>query len=165
MARIAGGKGRGYTSPHMYHRPALFKTLALSLLLLSLPCAYSLGSATEIQTYSDSAFNGTLTLLSDGRLQLSMDDGSLIFLGPGAAVDVQTIGKAGQVTFRRDAAGKVIFAADPQLVLIYTFMYTRDGTGLYMTDPKDMMTWFHFDGTTGKITDAQLPSNKKIVFP
>lgn len=141
-------------------RLKLFILLSLTL-LFTLP----LGAATAVSSISDSSFNGTLTLLSDGRLQLSMRDGSSIFLGPGPQVDPQQIGKSTQLSLRQDAQGKVIFAADPQKILIYTFQYNRDGVRLFFTDPLDMVSIFWFDPATGKATEALLPSGRKIQFP
>jgi hypothetical protein len=110
----------------------------------------------------DPSFDGTLTVQPDGGLELSMRDGSLILLGLGGLVKPQTIGTTDNLSLRSDLKGRVIFAADSQLFLIYTFRYKRDDSWVFMTDPKDMVSGFSFDAATGKIKEILLPSGKRI---
>jgi hypothetical protein len=145
-----------------------FRIFISQILILSvffLPSAYSFGANSESSSISDQSFNGSWNLQSDGRLQLSMADGSLIFIGPGGQVDPQTIGQTNKLSLRRDQTGRVIFAADSQLILIYTFRYKRDNSWVMMTDPEDMVSGFKLDPTTGKITGILLPSGKRLSFP
>jgi hypothetical protein len=135
------------------------------LILTSLSWVGPLGANSETLSVSDPAFNGTLSLLSDGRLALILRDGSRIFVGPRASVDPQRIGKAGQPSCRKDPTDRIIFAADRHFVLIYTFRYARDNAWVIMTDPQAMVTRFGFDKSTGKIREAQLSSGRKILFP
>src|SRR5665811_2131840 len=121
----------------MNKRIRIFVSKYYFLFAFSLLFADSFGAASETRTISDKSFNGTLTVLSDGRLELSMKDGSRIFLGPGNLVDPRTIGKTDNLSLRSDPQGRIIFVADRQLVLIYTFQYKPDNSWLIMTDPKD----------------------------
>lgn len=148
---------------NQWFRIFIFKIFIISVFFL--PTIYSFGANSESYSISDQSFNGSWKLLSDGRLQLSMTDGSLIFIGLNGQVDPQTIGQTNKLSLRRDQTGRIIFAADPQLILIYTFRYKRDNSWVMMTDPQDMVSGFQFDASTGKITAILPPSGKKLLFP
>lgn|GEM_PF-6984829 len=135
------------------------------LLIFSLLFADSFAANPETRSISDKGFAGALTAQSDGGLELSMGDGSFIFLGPGDRVDPRTIGKTTPPTLRRDITGRVIFAADRGMVLIYTFRFNHNHTRIFMTDPEDMVTVFDFDGVSGRIKQVLLPFGRKLLYP
>jgi hypothetical protein len=143
----------------------IFSPQVFFLLIFPLLITDSIGAVSGTRSVSENGFNGTLTVHTDGCLELSMRDGSRIFLGPGALVEPRMIGKTGQPSLRRDQKGRVIFAADSQGVLIYTFRYNRDGSWVVMTDSEAYFTGFRFDGATGKIKEIRLPSGKRLRFP
>jgi hypothetical protein len=137
----------------------------LFLLFISPLFADTSGTDSETDLFLDQGFNGTLTVRSDGGLKLSMRDGSRIIIGPGGVVDPRSIGKSTDLSLRRDINGRISFAADLHLVLIYTFRYRRDNSWIFMADPLNMVTGFRFDPVTGKIKEVLLPYGKRLTFP